>query len=95
MIAKSTTRSFHLTNLPLENDLLQNASKFYYKIRQLFLLQRAAKMCYKTHSVVELMNILDTFSKFSGLKPNKSKCEIAGIGALKRGACGTLWYGMY
>ena len=30
------------------------------------------------------MNIFNTFSKFSGLKPNKSKCEIAGIGALKR-----------
>ena len=29
------------------------------------------------------MNIFDTFSKFSGLKPNKSKCEIASIGALK------------
>ena len=29
------------------------------------------------------MNIFDTFSKFSGLKPNKSKCEIAGIGVLK------------
>ena len=29
------------------------------------------------------MNIFDTFSKYSGLKPNKSKCEIAGIGALK------------
>ena len=29
------------------------------------------------------MNIFDTFSKFSGLKPNKSKCEIADIGALK------------
>ena len=33
--------------------------------------------------VIELMNIFDTFSKFSGLKPNKSKCEISGIGALK------------
>ena len=33
--------------------------------------------------VIELMNIFDTFSKFSGLKPNKSKCEIADIGALK------------
>ena len=33
--------------------------------------------------LVELMNIFDTFSEFSGLKPNKSKCEIAGIGALK------------
>ena len=36
-----------------------------------------------TKSVIELMNIFDTFSKFSGLKPNKSKCEISGIGALK------------
>ena len=36
-----------------------------------------------TRSVIELMNIFDTFSKFSGLKPNKSKCEIAGIGVLK------------
>ena len=36
-----------------------------------------------TKSVIELMNIFDTFSKFSGLKPNKSKCEIAGTGALK------------
>ena len=36
-----------------------------------------------TKSVIELMNIFDTFSKFSELKPNKSKCEIAGIGALK------------
>ena len=37
-----------------------------------------------TKSVIYLMNIFDTFSKFSGLKPNKSKCEIAGIGAMKR-----------
>ena len=29
------------------------------------------------------MNIFDTFSKISGLKPNKSKCEIAGLCALK------------
>ena len=36
-----------------------------------------------TKSVIYLMNIFDTFSKFSGLIPNKSKCEIAGIGALK------------
>ena len=36
-----------------------------------------------TKSVIELMNIFDTFSKFSGLKPNKNKCEISGIGALK------------
>ena len=36
-----------------------------------------------TKSVIELINIFDTFSKFSELRPNKSKCEIAGIGALK------------
>ena len=29
------------------------------------------------------MDIFDTFSKFSVLKPNKIKCEIAVIGALK------------
>ena len=29
------------------------------------------------------MNVFDTFSIYSGLKPNKSKCEIAGIGVLK------------
>ena len=34
-------------------------------------------------SVIEVIKIFDTFSMFSGLKPNKSKCEIAGIGALK------------
>ena len=34
-------------------------------------------------SSIDLINIFDTFSKFSGLKPNKSKCEIAGIGVLK------------
>ena len=46
-----------------------------------------------TKSVIELMNIFDTLSTFSGLKPNKSKCEIAGIG--KRGAGSTVWYEMY
>ena len=28
------------------------------------------------------MNELNTFSNFSGLKPRKTKCEVAGIGAL-------------
>ena len=30
------------------------------------------------------MNVFDISSIYSGLKPNKSKCEIAGIGVLKR-----------
>ena len=34
-------------------------------------------------SVKKVMNVFDTFSIYSGLKPNKSKCEIAGIGVLK------------
>ena len=34
------------------------------------------------NSIIELMNELNTFSNFSGLKPNKTKCEIAGIGVL-------------
>ena len=35
-----------------------------------------------TKSITELINELNTFSKFSGLKPNKRKGEIAGIGVL-------------
>ena len=34
-------------------------------------------------SVKKVMNVFDTFSIYSGLKPNKSKFEIAGIGVLK------------
>ena len=34
-------------------------------------------------SVIKVMNIFDTFSIYSSLKPNKSICEIAGIGVLK------------
>ena len=34
------------------------------------------------NSVTEDIQIFEHFSVFSGLKPNKSKCEIAGIGVL-------------
>ena len=34
-------------------------------------------------SVKKVMSVFDTFSVYSGLKPNKSKCEIAGIDVLK------------
>ena len=34
-------------------------------------------------SVIKVMNIFDTFSIYSSLKPNKSICEIAGVGVLK------------
>ena len=34
-------------------------------------------------SIEELINTFATFSKYSGLKPNHEKCEIAGIGVLK------------
>ena len=34
--------------------------------------------------VIKVMNAFDKFSLLSGLKPNKAKCEIAGIGALRR-----------
>ena len=33
-------------------------------------------------SIIELTNELNIFPNFSGLKPNKTKCEIAGIGVL-------------
>ena len=34
-------------------------------------------------SVTNLLELFKHFSQLSGLKPNKSKCEIAGIGVLK------------
>ena len=43
------------------------------------------------NSIVEIINTLNIFSEFSGLKPNISKCEIAGIGVLngvKEALCG-------
>ena len=36
-----------------------------------------------TESVINLLEIFKHFSQFSGLKPKKSKCEIAGIAVLK------------
>ena len=30
-----------------------------------------------------MMNVFDQFSLFTGLRPNKSKCEVAGRGVLK------------
>ena len=35
------------------------------------------------NNVIELMKTFDIFLTFSGLKPNKSKCQIAGLDALK------------
>ena len=34
-------------------------------------------------SLIEVMKAFDIFSSFSDLQPNKYKCEVAGIGALK------------
>ena len=33
--------------------------------------------------IKELLNTINYFSSFTGLKPSPSKCEVAGIGALK------------
>ena len=35
------------------------------------------------NSIKELLNTINYFSSFTGLKPNLSKCEVAGMGALK------------
>ena len=43
-------------------------------------------------SVKKAMNVFDTFSIYSDLKPNKSKCKIACIGVLKGVSMGL--YGM-
>ena len=34
-------------------------------------------------SLKKVMNVFDTFPIYSGVKPNKSKCELAGTGVLK------------
>ena len=38
---------------------------------------------FKKSSIKELLNTINYFPSFRGLKPNLSKCEVAGIGALK------------
>ena len=43
--------------------------------------------------VIDILKAFGNFSKVSGLKPNKSKCEIARIGALK--GVRVALYGMY
>ena len=35
------------------------------------------------NSIKELLNTVNYFSSFTSLKPNLSKCEVAGVGALK------------
>ena len=42
--------------------------------------------------IENLVEIFNTFSLFSGLKPNLTKCKIAGIRALKGGSNDNLWY---
>ena len=45
-------------------------------------------------SIIKLMIELNTFSNFSGLKPNKTECEIGGIGVLngvQMAHCGMKW----
>ena len=44
-------------------------------------------------SVINLEEILSD-SHFSGLKPSKSKCQIAGIGVLKEVKVALLWHEM-
>ena len=43
-------------------------------------------------SIKEMVNSFHIFSRFSGLRPNLRKCEIADIGGPKRGQSGSLWY---
>ena len=44
--------------------------------------------------IIELMNELNIFSNFSGLKSNKTKCQITVIAILNVGSSGTLWLEM-
>ena len=45
--------------------------------------------------VKEIMNVFDTFSVYSYLKPSKYKCKPSGRGSLGKGASRTLWDRMY
>ena len=38
---------------------------------------------FKKSSIEELLNTINYFPSFRGLKPNLCKCEVVGIGALK------------
>ena len=63
-----TTKYFKLERGARQGDLIAaDNTTFFLKYRK---------------SIRELMNELNTFSNFSGLKPNKTKCEIVGIGVL-------------
>ena len=55
--------------------------------------QMIAPSFFKRKSVTEAFKILDEFS-FSGLKPNKENCEVAGIG-VKKGIKVALWNEKY
>ena len=44
------------------------------------------------NSIKEMVNRFHVFSLFSKLRPNLTKCEIAGIVVLKKGQSGSLWY---
>ena len=46
-------------------------------------LEKRARQGRHKKSIRELMKTIKLFSKFSGLKPNILKCEVAGIGSLK------------
>ena len=51
----------------------------------------------KQTSVIEILKVFYNFSKISGLKLNKAKCEIAGMGksGTERGKSGTLRHAMH
>ena len=46
------------------------------------------------NSVKELLNTINCYSSFTGLKPNLPKCEVARIGVLKR-VSDNLWNKVY
>ena len=52
MIAKSTARNFHLTNLPLEKGLLQNAVAFFIAKRGQNALQNATAFLLQNTSML-------------------------------------------
>ena len=87
-------------NLIKQNKDIHGLTFFYHTFLYTAYVDDTTFFLKDKESVKELINVF--FSFHSGLKPNKSKCEIAGIGVLKRvsmelcrmgGVSGTLWNG--
>ena len=71
---------FSLLLLPFEINKVEKQS---FNLDTNFFLIDTTFFLKDVNSIKEMVNSFHIFSRFSGLRPNLSKCEIAGIGVLK------------